>query len=77
MQDDPVGIAMRQPGHGAVGGVADGIGQFLGADPSYVQFDEAIVSNLDLDFKVVFSGSEAASITAFQKAEENKEFLIG
>jgi glycine betaine/proline transport system substrate-binding protein len=54
-----------------------GKGQFLGADPSYVQFDEAIVSNLDLDFKVVFSGSEAASITAFQKAEENHEFLIG
>ena len=26
-----------------------------------MQFDEAIVSNLDLDFKVVFSGSEAAS----------------
>ena len=56
---------------------SDGKGQFLGADPSYVQFDEAIVSNLGLDFKVVFSGSEAASITAFQKAEENKEFLIG
>ncbi|PVG80905.1 glycine/betaine ABC transporter substrate-binding protein [Nocardioides gansuensis] len=54
-----------------------GLGQFLGADPSYVQFDEAIVSNLGLDFKVVFSGSEAASIQAFQKAEENKEFLIG
>lgn len=54
-----------------------GKGQFLGADPSYVQFDEAIVSNLGLDFKVVFSGSEAATITAFQKAEENKEFLIG
>ncbi len=54
-----------------------GKGQFLGADPSYVQFDEAIVSNLDLNFKVVFSGSEAASITAFQQAEENKEFLIG
>ncbi len=54
-----------------------GKGQFLGADPSYVQFDEAIVSNLDLDFKVVFSGSEAASISAFRKAEEKKEFLIG
>jgi glycine betaine/proline transport system substrate-binding protein len=54
-----------------------GKGQFLGADPSYVQFDEAIVSNLDLDFEVVFSGSEAASITAFQQAEKNKEFLIG
>lgn len=54
-----------------------GKGQFLGADPSYVQFDEAIVSNLDLNFKVVFSGSEAASIQAFEKAEKNKEFLIG
>ena len=54
-----------------------GQGQFLGADPSYVQFDEAIVENLGLDFKVVFSGSEAASIAAFQKAEENKEWLIG
>lgn len=54
-----------------------GKGQFLGADPSYVQFDEAIVSNLDLDFKVVFSGSEAASIEAFRSAEENKEFRIG
>jgi glycine betaine/proline transport system substrate-binding protein len=54
-----------------------GQGQFLGADPSYVQFDEAIVNNLDLNFKVIFSGSEAASITAFQQAEKNKEFLIG
>lgn len=54
-----------------------GKGQFLGADPSYVQFDEAIISNLGLNFKVVFSGSEAASITAFQQAEKNKEFLIG
>jgi glycine betaine/proline transport system substrate-binding protein len=54
-----------------------GKGQFLGADPSYVQFDEAIVSNLKLNFKVVFSGSEAASIAAFEKAEKNKEWLIG
>jgi len=54
-----------------------GQGQFLGADPSYVQFDEAIVENLDLDFKVVFSGSEAASIEAFRKAEKNKEWVIG
>ncbi len=52
-------------------------GQFLGADPSYVQFDESIISNLGLDFEVVFSGSEAASITAFQQAEKNKEFMIG
>jgi glycine betaine/proline transport system substrate-binding protein len=52
-------------------------GQFLGADPSYVQFDEAIIDNLGLDFEVVFSGSEAASITAFQQAEKNQEYLIG
>lgn len=54
-----------------------GKGQFLGADPSYKQFDEAIIANLDLDFKVVFSGGEAASISAFKKAEKNKEWMIG
>lgn len=54
-----------------------GMGQFLGSDPSYVQFDEAIISNLDLDFKVVFSGGEAATITAFERAQKNKEWLIG
>jgi len=54
-----------------------GKGQFLGSDPSYVQFDEAIIDNLGLDFEVVFSGGEAATITAFQRAQENKEFLIG
>ena len=42
-----------------------------------MQFDEAIIDNLGLDFQVVFSGSEAASITAFQRAEENKDFMIG
>lgn len=56
---------------------SDGQGQFLGSDPSYVQFDEAIVENLDLNFTVVFSGSENASISAFRKAEENREPLIG
>jgi glycine betaine/proline transport system substrate-binding protein len=54
-----------------------GQGQFLGSDPSYVQFDEAIIDNLGLDFKVVFSGGEAATITAFEQAQENKEWLIG
>jgi glycine betaine/proline transport system substrate-binding protein len=54
-----------------------GKGQFLGSDPSYVQFDEAIISNLGLDFKVVFSGGEAATITAFEQAQKNKEWLIG
>ena len=54
-----------------------GKGQFLGSDPSYVQFDEAIIKNLDLNFSVVFSGGETASLEAFKKAEANKEWLIG
>src|SRR5690606_15417459 len=29
------------------------------------------------DFKVVFSGGEAATIQAFEQAEKNREFLIG
>ena len=52
-------------------------GQFLGSDPSFVQYDEALVKNLDLNFKVIFSGGEAASIKAFQTATEQKTPLIG
>lgn len=54
-----------------------GKGQFLGSDPTYTQYDEAIVKNLDLNFKVVFSGGETATVEAFKKAQENKEWLIG
>ncbi len=52
-------------------------GQFLGASPAFVQYDEALIANLKLNFKVVFSGSEAASITAFQEATKNQTPLIG
>ncbi|HET9202852.1 MAG TPA: glycine betaine ABC transporter substrate-binding protein [Acidimicrobiia bacterium] len=37
-------------------------GRFLGTDPSYSQYDEAIIANLDLPFQVVFSGSEASTV---------------
>jgi glycine betaine/proline transport system substrate-binding protein len=53
------------------------LGQFLGSDPSFVQYDEALVKNLGLNFKVIFSGGEAASIKAFQTATEQKTPLIG
>jgi glycine betaine/proline transport system substrate-binding protein len=53
------------------------LGQFLGSDPSYVQYDEALVKNLDLKFKVIFSGGEAATITAYQQAVADKKPLIG
>ena len=52
-------------------------GQFLGADPTFVQYDEALITNLGLNFKDVFSGSEAATITAFQAADKNQTPLIG
>jgi glycine betaine/proline transport system substrate-binding protein len=52
-------------------------GQFLSGDPSFVTNDEALVKNLNLDFKVVFSGSEAALIESFRTAEEQKQWFIG
>jgi glycine betaine/proline transport system substrate-binding protein len=54
-----------------------GKGQFLGSDPTFVQYDEALIANLGLNYKDVFSGSEAATITAFQQADKNKTPLIG
>ena len=52
-------------------------GQFLGSDPTFVTNDEALITNLDLNFKQVHSGSEAATITAFKQATEQKTPLIG
>lgn len=37
-------------------------GRFLGTDPSYSQYDEAIIANLDLPLQVVFSGSETSTV---------------
>ncbi|MDH5295227.1 MAG: hypothetical protein OEW91_16270, partial [Acidimicrobiia bacterium] len=37
-------------------------GRFLGTDPSYSQYDEQIIANLELPFQVVFSGSEPATV---------------
>lgn len=54
-----------------------GQGQLLDGDPSFVTNDEALVKNLNLNFKVVYAGSEAALIQAFRQAEANKTPLIG
>jgi glycine betaine/proline transport system substrate-binding protein len=51
-------------------------GQFLAADPSFVQFDETIIDNLGLDFEVVQSGSEAAQLTAVETAIEQEEPVL-
>ena len=52
------------------------IGQFLGTDPSYVQYDEALVKNLGLNFKVIFTGSENATIEAIKQAVDQKKPLL-
>jgi glycine betaine/proline transport system substrate-binding protein len=54
-----------------------GKGQVLDGDPAFVTNDEALVKNLGLDYKVVFSGSEAALIQSFRSAEKNKTPLLG
>ena len=51
-------------------------GQFLGTDPSYVQYDEALVKNLGLDFKVIFTGSENATIQSIKQAVDQKKPLL-
>lgn len=44
------------------------LGRFLGTDPSYSQYDEAIIDNLELPFQVQFSGSEAATVAELDRA---------
>jgi glycine betaine/proline transport system substrate-binding protein len=51
-------------------------GQFLGGSPSYVTNDPALIKNLDLNYKVVYAGSEAAEIAQIRKAYESEEPLL-
>lgn len=53
------------------------LGAFLDGDPSYVTNDEALIKNLKLNFKVIYTGSEAALITSFRTAEAQKKPMIG
>jgi glycine betaine/proline transport system substrate-binding protein len=52
-------------------------GQLLDGDPSFVTNDEALVKNLNLNFKVVYAGSETALITGFRQAEAKKTPMLG
>jgi glycine betaine/proline transport system substrate-binding protein len=51
-------------------------GQFLLGDPSYVSYDADIIKNLNLPFKVVVGGGEAALITAIGTAFKDKSPLL-
>lgn len=52
-------------------------GQILDGDPGFVTNDAALVKNLKLNYKVIFSGSEAALIQSFRQAEATKKPMIG
>ncbi|PZH00229.1 glycine/betaine ABC transporter substrate-binding protein [Streptomyces sp. NTH33] len=53
-----------------------GKGQLMDGSPAYLTHDKALVKNLELDFKVVFAGSEAALLTQIKQfAKEEKPFL--
>ena len=48
----------------------------MGTDPSYSQYDEAIIENLGLPLQVVFSGSEAATVAALDSAVAAEEPIL-
>jgi glycine betaine/proline transport system substrate-binding protein len=52
------------------------LGRFLGTDPSYSQYDEAIIENLGLQLQVVYSGSEAATVAALDSAVAAEEPIL-
>jgi glycine betaine/proline transport system substrate-binding protein len=52
-------------------------GTLYDGDPGFVTNDEALVSNLKLNYKVVYAGSETALIEAFREAEKNHKPMLG
>jgi glycine betaine/proline transport system substrate-binding protein len=51
-------------------------GQFLAGDPSFVQYDESIITNLDLPLQVVSAGSEEALLAALDSAYSRQEPIL-
>ncbi|MEV0900846.1 ABC transporter substrate-binding protein [Actinoplanes sp. NPDC049802] len=54
-----------------------GKGQFLAGDPSFVTNDAKLIENLELDYTVVYAGSEDKLIAAFRKAQADRKPLLG
>ena len=42
-------------------------GQFIGGDPSFVQYDADIIENLGMELEVVYAGSEQAELAALRR----------
>jgi len=52
------------------------LGRFLGADPSWVQYDEQIIANLGMPFQVVWTGSEDALLAEVTSAYNRNEPVL-
>ncbi|THA24877.1 glycine/betaine ABC transporter substrate-binding protein [Streptomyces sp. RKND-216] len=54
-----------------------GKGQFLGAAPSYTTHDKELINSLDLNFKIVPTGSEAAELKEIKRLYDAKKPFVG
>ncbi len=52
------------------------LGRFLATDPSYSQFDEQIITNLNMPFEVQYSGSEPATIAELDARAAAEEPVV-
>ena len=52
------------------------LGQFLGGDPSWVQYDDDIIANLGLHLEVVWAGSEEAILAAIDASISREEPVV-
>lgn len=51
-------------------------GQFIGGDPSFVQYDQNIIDNLGMDFQVVYAGSEEAILSQLDAAYSREDPVL-
>lgn len=51
-------------------------GQFLTGDPSWTQYEDDIIANLGLDFKIVTAGSEEAILAALDAAYSREDPVL-
>ena len=51
-------------------------GQFLAGDPSWIQYDEQVIKNLKMDFKVVVAGSEEAVLSQLDAAYSRQDPIL-
>lgn len=66
----PANVALfREPGTG-------GSGRFFGGDPTWVQYDQQIIDNLGLDFRVGFAGSEEALLAEVDAAYQAQQPIL-